>query len=90
MEIRNSFFNQVSWTDRGGVIYGGNKNTITSIYDSSFTNNTSIQAALFSIEDGGVIKLHNWNIVQNFAITAGLIAIINHWNWQIKFKHLFQ
>ena len=50
LEIRNSSFNQISCVNSGCIIYSSYQNTITSIYDSSFTNNTAVKAALFLIE----------------------------------------
>ena len=77
LEIQNSTFNQISCTEIGGIIYSGYQNTKTNIYDSSFTNNTSIAGALFLIESGSYIKLYRWRIFQNFAITAGLIEVLS-------------
>ena len=78
LEIRNSSFNQISWQEEGGIIYASYQNTITSIYNSSFTNNTAVKASLFLIEDGSVIKMYDWSMVANFAITSGLIQISNN------------
>ena len=90
LEIRNSSFNQISCTESGGVIYSSYQNTITSIYDSSFTNITSVKAALFLIEDGSVIKVYNWNIIQNFAITSTLIYATNDGYFEIYNSKIHQ
>ena len=83
LEIRNSTFNQISCLESGWLVYGSNKNTITSIYDSSFTNITAVKAALFLIEDGGVVRIYRWNMVQNFAITSALIYATNDGYYEI-------
>ena len=88
--IKNSTFNQISCTDTGGIINAGYQNTITSIYDSSFTNNTSITASLFVIESGSAIKLYNWRIFQNFAIKIGLIDVRDDGYFEIYGSSIYQ
>ena len=83
LEIRNSSFNQISCTESGGVIYSSYQFTVTSIYDSSFTNSSSVKAALFLIEDGGVIRLYRWSMVQNFAVSSTLMHASNNGYFEI-------
>ena len=90
LEIRNSSFNQISWVKSGGIIYSSYQNTITSIYDSSFTNNTAVKAALFLIEDGSVIRIYRWSMVQNFAITSSLINAANNGYFEIYSSAIHQ
>ena len=90
LEIRNSSFNQISWLESGCLIYGSYQNTITTIYDSSFTNITAVKAALFLIEDASVMKIYRWNMVQNFAITSALIYATNDGYFEIYDSKIFQ
>ena len=90
LEIRNSSFNQISCVNSGGIIYSSYQNTITSIYDSSFTNNTAVKAALFLIEDGSVIRMYRWSMVQNFAITSALINAANNGYFEIYSSTIHQ
>ena len=90
LEIRNCTFNQVSWTEIGGVIYGSYKNTEAAVYDSSFTNITAVMAALFLIESGSVIRVYRWNMVQNFAITSSLIYALNDGYFEIYDSKIYQ
>ena len=83
LEIRNTSFNQISCIESGGIIYSSYQNTITSIYDSSFTNSTAVKAALFLIEDGSVIRIYRWSMIQNFAITSTLINAANNGYFEI-------
>ena len=88
--IKNSTFNQISWTETGGVIYSSYQNTITEIYDSSFTNITAVKAALFLVEDGSVIRVYRWTMIQNFAITSSLIYAINDGYFEIYDSKIHQ
>ena len=90
LEIRDTAFNQISCKEIGGIINAGYQNTRTYIYNSSFTNNTSISAALFLIESGSSIILHNWRIFQNFAITAGLIEVNSDGYFEMYNSTVFQ
>ena len=90
LEIRDTAFNQISCKEIGGIINAGYQNTRTNIYNSSFTNNTSIAAALFLIESGSSIILHNWRIFQNFAITAGLIEVNSDGYFEMYNSTVFQ
>ena len=88
--IKNSTFNQISWTETGGVIYSSYQNTITEIYDSSFTNITAVKAALFLVENGSVIRVYRWTMVQNFAITSSLIYATNDGYFEIYDSKIHQ
>ena len=73
LEVYSSQFMHVSNTLTGAVIYGGYQKTTTLIYDSLFTNNTSIDGAVFNIESESVIKCTNCTFQYNFAIGSGVI-----------------
>ena len=90
LEIRNSSFNQISCIESGGIIYSSYQNTITSIYDSSFTNSTAVKAALFLIEDGSVIRIYRWSMIQNFAITSTLVNAANNGYFEIYSSTIHQ
>ena len=90
LQIQNSTFNQISCTEIGGIISSNYQNTITSIYDSSFVNNTSIAGALFLIENESSVILYRWKIFQNFAITAGLIVVNNDGYFEIYNSTIYQ
>ena len=90
LEIRNTSFNQISCIESGGIIYSSYQNTITSIYDSSFTNSTAVKAALFLIEDGSVIRIYRWSMIQNFAITSTLVNAANNGYFEIYSSTIHQ
>ena len=90
LEIRNSSFNQISCVESGGIIYSSYQTTVTSIYDSSFTNSTAVKAALFLIEDGSVIRIYRWSMIQNFAITSTLVNAINNGYFEIYSSTIHQ
>ena len=77
LEIRNSTFNKISSKDEGAIIFAGYQETTTNIYDSTFTNNTAVEATLFYVEAKGVIRLYNCNALVNFAVISTIIKVSN-------------
>ena len=56
LEIYNSKFYYISNLDEGPVVYGSQSNSITSIYDSSFYNNTALEGGVFHADSRALIK----------------------------------
>ena len=56
LSIQNSTFTHITNTRTGAVLYAGYQKAKADIYDSRFVNNTSIEGAVFNVEEESVIK----------------------------------
>jgi hypothetical protein len=82
-EIYNSKFSLISNTISGAVLQVSSRGTVASIYNSNFSNNTSVEGAVFETKSEGVIKVYQSNMTNNFAIGSGVIKVSN--NGQFEF-----
>jgi len=56
LEIRNSTFYAMSNLESGAVLFAGNRRAIANIHDSKFFNITSVEGAVFTVEDESVVR----------------------------------
>lgn len=57
--INSSNFTHISNTISGAVLTAGYQKTTTSIYNSNFSNNTSVEGGVFMVQSESTIKIYN-------------------------------
>ena len=73
--IYDSSFTNIDNTERWAVLNAGYQNSYTEVHNWTFKNNISIYGGLANIQDGGVIKFYDINIISNFSIQSGIIQV---------------
>jgi hypothetical protein len=53
-------------------------------------NNTAHEGSVFSVEAKSVIIWNNWTIYDNFALTSGVIRVVNDGHFEIYNSNIFQ
>ena len=86
--ITGCTFSQITWLEEGSVIYAGFQRTTTSIYSSTFVNNTSVQGGVFIVDSESVIKIYNSSLLYNFGVVSGVIQASNNGYFEIYGSHI--
>jgi len=60
------------------VLFAGYQRTTTIIRNSIFTNNTSLQGGVFTVESESVIRVYGSTFTSNFAVISGIIQASNN------------
>jgi hypothetical protein len=77
LTISDSKFSRITNLESGSVLNAGYQNSITSVYNSEFKENASINGGVANVQDGSVIKFYNCTFNKNFAIQSGVIQATN-------------
>ena len=86
--ITGCTFSQITCLEEGSVIYAGFQRTTTSIYSSTFVNNTSVQGGVFIVDSESVIKIYNSSLSYNFGVVSGVIQASNNGYFEIYGSHI--
>ena len=82
LEIADSSFANVFNAQSGAVVYAGYKNSLTTIKNSVFVNNTSLKGGVFNIEYNSVVVLNNWSVTNSFAVESAVVQCSNNGYYQ--------
>ena len=72
LEISESTFSDVYSFEKGAVLFAGFQRTTTTVYNSDFSNCTSLQGGVFNLESEGLLRMHDSRISRNFAVISGV------------------
>ena len=86
--ITGCTFSQITCLEEGSVIYSGFQRTTTSIYSSTFVNNTSVQGGVFIVDNESAIKIYNSSLSYNFGVVSGVIQASNNGYFEIYGSHI--
>ena len=83
IQIFHSHVSEVTCLWEGALLTAGFQNTKADIYFSHIENIFALAAASFNIRDRSIVRMYNWSLSKNYAISQGVIYATTNSHYEI-------